>query len=85
MKVYRNWYGNKDPRLPCPSCDGEGVVDVMLPARHSAQESPDYAEQECDACQGCGCVQCEECGEDVLIEFEPCCSAECKAKVDPSG
>jgi hypothetical protein len=35
----------------CQTCGGDGTVDVQLPARHSAQESPEYREEPCPDCQ----------------------------------
>ena len=89
-----DWKGHKDPREPCSSCDGEGYVEVMLPARHAAQESPDYETTSCDACSCTGVASCEECGADALRLFtvegrttgffcSPVCQVESGVELDP--
>ena len=63
------WTGIRDTRVPCPTCDGEGVIEYMLRARHAAQESPDFGRDECEDCYATGIASCEECNDDALNEF----------------
>jgi DnaJ-class molecular chaperone len=51
-------------RTPCPTCEGLGEWDELLPARCSTQLEPDYLQVRCDHCLGTGkilpeCPHCE--------------------------
>jgi len=56
--------------LPCDGCDGEGTVDVQLPARSPVQVSPEYAVETCIECRGAGVDLCWQCGEPGTYAYE---------------
>ena len=73
---------NESPRVPCPTCDGGGVVEYLIQSSRY-YDSPDYREGECEDCGGSGAESCEWCGEPALVEVTghnaTACSWTCKA------